>query len=74
MPLFYQPEPHGQAESDAYDALIAAGYAIRCRYGLIAGAERGYYRAERGAYRTRSHRSRRAVWAQVQADGRDQPA
>jgi hypothetical protein len=73
MPLFYQPEPHGQAESDAYDALLAAGYAIRCRHGLITGSGHGHYRAERGAYRTRSHRSIRAAWAQAQADA-DRPA
>jgi hypothetical protein len=67
-PLFYQPEPHGAAESDAYDALIAAGFSYTCRYLRFGPVIVCYYQAEHGVYRTGRHRSIRAVWAQVQAD------
>ena len=67
-PLFYQPEPHGAAESAAHDALLAAGFGLHIRYLRRGLAIVCYYWATRGAYRTRRHRSIRAVWAQVQED------
>lgn len=67
-PLFFQPEPHGAAESDAHDALLAAGFGYTCRYLQFGPVIVRYFWAKRGAYRTRRHRSIRAVWAQVQAD------
>lgn len=68
-PLFYQPEPDGAIESAAFDALIAAGFALRTRYGIITGSDHGYKRAARGAYRTRTHRTFRALLYQAQEDG-----
>lgn len=68
MPLFFQPEPHGRAESDAYDALAAAGFSYTCRYLQFGPVVARYFWARRGAYRTRRHRSLRAVWAQVVED------
>jgi hypothetical protein len=69
MPLFFQPEPHGAAESEAYDALIAAGFGYTCRHLRFGSVDTRYYWAERGAYRTRRYRSLRAVWAQICREG-----
>lgn len=69
-PLLYQPEPHGAAESAAFDALHAAGLDVTTRYLHFGPVTVRYFWAERGAYRTRRHRSIRAVWAQTQTDER----
>ena len=68
-PLFFQPEPHGAAESAAYDAVLAAGFGLTCRHFSFGPVGVRYYWIERGAYRTRRHRSIRAAWAQAQREG-----
>jgi hypothetical protein len=68
-PLLYQPEPHGAAESEAYDALLGAGFALHTRHGQIGPVAVCFRRASRGAYRTRTHRSFRALLRQAQQDG-----
>lgn len=68
MPLFYQPEPHGRADSEAYDALLAAGYDLTFRHMQRGPVHVRYIWASRGAYRTRRHFTLRAAWAQAQSD------
>lgn len=67
-PLFFQPEPHGKAESDAYDALIAAGLGYTCRYLSFGPVTVRYFYVKRNGRTWPRFRSLRALWAWVRVD------
>jgi hypothetical protein len=70
-PFFYQPEPYGAEESDAHDALIAAGFSLYTRHNHVGPFAVCYRRAIRDDnYRTRTHRTFRALLRQAREDGK----
>lgn len=65
MPLFFQPEPYGKAESDAHDALLEAGVSYTCRYFKFGPIIVRYFWAHIDGRTWPRFRSRRALWAYV---------